>query len=169
MARLEPRLRLFSAREARAFLPAEPQKGDRHEVPQILVIRLARFHLVDNVHALNYTVFPEEAVEKARLTATVDEVEGDLISLSFEGETRASFVEPEKIGFTPKLMGNATFDLSGGAFASFELVAVGTRWGLGSCNGRRDPAPALMGIVFTLAGDSPAERLPPAFLSRYGW
>ncbi|MDA1249107.1 MAG: hypothetical protein O2820_07755, partial [Planctomycetota bacterium] len=41
--------------------------------------------------------------------------------------------------------------------------------GYGNCNQRQDPDPALMGIVFTIAGDSPAERLPPAFVSRYGW
>jgi len=48
-------------------------------------------------------------------------------------------------------------------------VAIGLRWGLGNCNLRRDPKPAPMGIVFTLAGDTPAERLPPAFVSRYEW
>ncbi|MFT7640267.1 MAG: hypothetical protein ACI9G1_002008, partial [Pirellulaceae bacterium] len=128
-----------------------------------------RFHLIDNVYALNYTYFPKEAVEKARVTATVEQVEGDLVSLRYEGETRASIVSPKKIGFEPKLLGRAKYNLKEQKFVSFELVAVGMRWGLGNCNQRHDPNPALMGIVFTLAGDSAAERLPPAFISRYGW
>ena len=159
----------FRKDEARTLLPAELKKGAKHNVPRELVQRLARFHLLDNVHALNYTFFPKEAIEKARLTSTVVQVEGDLVSLSFEGETRASMVSPKIIGYEPKLLGRATFNLKEQKFVSFELLAVGMRWGLGNCNQRHNPDPALMGIVFTLAGDSPAERLPPAFISRYGW
>ena len=159
----------FRKDEARTLLPAELKKGAKHNVPRELVQRLARFHLLDNVHALNYTFFPKEAIEKARLTSTVVQIEGDLVSLSFEGETRASMVSPKIIGYEPKLLGRATFNLKEQKFVSFELLAVGMRWGLGNCNQRHNPAPALMGIVFTLAGDSPAERLPPAFISRYGW
>jgi len=159
----------FRKAEARALLSPEPKKAAKHNVPRELVQRLARFHLLDNVHALNYTFFPKEAIEKARLTSTVVQIKGDLVSLSFEGETRASLVSPKKIGYEPKLLGRATFNLKEQKFVSFELLAVGMRWGLGNCNQRHNPAPALMGIVFTLAGDSPAERLPPAFFSRYGW
>ena len=159
----------FRKDEARAFLPAELKKDAKYNVPHELVQRLARFHLLDNVHALNYTFFPKEAIEKARLTSTVVQVKGDLVSLIFEGETRASLVSPKKIGYEPKLLGRATFNLKEQKFVSFELLAVGMRWGLGNCNQRHNPAPALMGIVFTLAGDSQAERLPPAFFSRYGW
>ena len=159
----------FRKEEARSFFPVEPKKGDQHEVPQALVQRLARFHLVDNVHALNYTVFPKEAIEKARITTTVVQVKDDLVSLSFEGETRASIEGSKKIGYAPKLLGRAKYDLRDRKFVSFELVAVGMRWGLGNCNQRHNPDPALMGIVFTIAGDSAAERLPPAFVSQYGW
>ena len=159
----------FRKDEARTLLPAKPKKDAKHDVPRELVQRLARFHLLDNVHALNYTFFPKEAIEKARLTSTVVQVKGDLVSLIFEGETRASLVSPKKIGYEPKLLGRATFNLKEQKFVSFELLAVGMRWGLGNCNQRHNPAPALMGIVFTLAGDSQAERLPPAFVSRYGW
>ena len=34
---------------------------------------------------------------------------------------------------------------------------------------RRSEFPDTTGVVFTLAGDSPAEKLPPAFVSRYDW
>jgi hypothetical protein len=159
----------FRKDEARAFVPAEPKKDDRHDVPRELVERLARFHLIDNVYALNYTFFPKEAVEKARLTAVVVQVEGDLVSLQLEGETRAALPNPQNIGYEPKLLGLAKYNLKDEKFVSFELVAVGMRWGLGNCNQRHDPNPAPMGIVFTLAGPSPAERLPPAFVSRYDW
>ena len=52
----------------------------------------------------------------------------------------------------------------------FQIVALGTRWGATQYNVRsndRDTAP--IGYAFTLAGDTPAERLAPAFLRAYGW
>ena len=54
----------FRKEEARAFLPAKPKKDAQHEVPRELVQRLARFHLIDYVYALNYTFFPKEAIEE---------------------------------------------------------------------------------------------------------
>ena len=158
----------FRKDEARAFLPAEPKQGDQHEVPRALIERLVCFHLIDNVHARNYTFFPKESIEKAQLTTTVVSVDGDLVSLCFEGETRA-VIESKKIGYAPKLLGRAKYNLKDQQFASFELLAVGLRWGLGNCNQRHNPNPALMGIVLTIAGNTPAERLPPTFISRYGW
>jgi len=158
----------FRKDEARAFLPTDPKPGDQHEVPRQLIQRLACFHLIDNVHALNYTFFSKESVEKARLATTVVGVDGDLVSLRFEGQTRA-VIQSKKIGYAPKLLGRATYNLKDQRFASLELVAVGLRWGLGSCNQRHNPNPELMGIVLTIAGETPAERLPPAFISRYGW
>lgn len=164
----------FKKDEARAFLPADPEPGARHEVPRRLVGRLARFHLLDNVRALNYAFFPEGAVEKAALTSEVVDVRGGLVSLRLEGATRAAQTETPHVagerGYDARLLGRATFDLGRRRFTAFELVAVGTRWGQGSCNLRHDdPGPAPMGVLLTLAGGSAAERLPPAFVSRYGW
>lgn len=159
----------FRKDEARAFLPPDPKPGARHEVPRGLVERLARFHLLDNVRALNYAFFPREAVGGAGLTTTVVGVGGDLVSLRFEGATRTSVPGPQERGYEPKLLGRATYDLKDGRFTAFELVAVGTRWGVGNCNQRHDARPGPMGVVLTLAGNSPAERLPPAFISHYGW
>lgn len=160
----------FTKTEARAFLPAEPKQGGAHDVPRPLVARLARFHLLDNVRALNYASFSDEAVEKARLTATVLGVDGGRVSLRFEGETRAATTEEPAQGYAPKLLGRGEYDLKAEKFVSFELVAVGDRWGTGNCNQRNDDtAPSPMGVVLTPAGDGPADRLPPAFISKYGW
>jgi hypothetical protein len=67
-------------------------------------------------------------------------------------------------GLAMRLLGKATFDLAKGRFLTFELVAVGSRWGGTQLNGRRgdlDAAP--IGILFTLAAGSPCERVAPAF------
>jgi hypothetical protein len=160
----------FRKAEAQAFLPDPIKVNATHEVPRPLVERLAQFHLVDNVRALNYAYFPKEAIQEARLAATVSEVKDDVATVRFEGRTRASMDGPFKQGYEPKLVGRARYNVKRQKFISFELVAVGMRWGAGNCNLRHDDAePAPMGIVLRLAGDSSAERLPPAFLSKYGW
>jgi hypothetical protein len=160
----------FRKAEARSFLPADPAIGAKHEVPRLLVERLARFSLTDNVRALNYNYFSTDAVERARLTTTVTGRNGDLLSIKLEGETRCAKPDPEGYGYEAKLLGNAMFDAKAGRFTTFELIAVGPRWGKGNCNLRHDdPGPAPMGVVFELAGDSPIDRIPPTHVGRYQW
>jgi hypothetical protein len=44
------------------------------------------------------------------------------------------------------------------------MVAIGSRWGGTRYNGRRrDADPAPIGILFSLADDTPCERVAPAF------
>lgn len=173
----------FSKAETRQFLP-QPQVGQKLEVPAPLIRRIARCHLVDNVRGQTWP-FDDGNVEKTRLTAEVAAVKGNVITLRLEGETRTSAEgtwsvrgyqdmnspSPQKRGFDTKLLGKASFDTKKERFTAFELVAAGTRWGGTQYNGRGDDlAPAPMGVVFTLAGESPAEHVAPAFFGRgYDW
>lgn len=160
----------FRKAEARSFLPAELRIDTRCDVPRPLVERLARFHLTDFVRALNYAWFPAEAVERARLITTITAVDGDRVGVRFQGETRCATPDPDGRGYEARLLGKATYDRKAERFTAFELVAVGTRWGQGNCNLRHDdPGPAPMGVVLTLAGHSPADRIPPAHVGRYRW
>jgi hypothetical protein len=173
----------FLRDEARSLLPESPEPGGKQSVPRRLVERIARFHLVDNVRGQTEP-FPHGSVERAEMTVDVTAVEGDLVSIRIAGATRArqemrtgvagdrDMNDPKRRerGFEAKLLGRATFDLKAAKFTSFEMVAVGTRWGGTLYNGRGgdlDPAP--IGVVFTLAADEPAERVAPAFFGGYGW
>jgi hypothetical protein len=179
----------FHKDEARAFLPEHPVKGAKGDVRRHLVERLARFHFVDLVRG-HTASFPQKAVERADLAAEVVDVKGNLVSLAYKGATRTSEVhegvhiegkwnakgpgipEPQTRGVDAKLEGQAVYDLKAERFVSFELVALSQRWGGNAYNGRldhRDFGPAPMGIVLTLAGDSPAERVPPMYFRSYGW
>jgi hypothetical protein len=173
----------FKREEARQFLPERIDAGRKWEVPAVLIRRIARCSLVDNVRGQTWP-FDEKDVERARLTAEVVSVERDIISLRLEGETRTAAEgtwsvrgyrdmnnpTPQKRGFEMRLLGNAKYDLRKARFTAFEMVALGTRWGGTQYNGRgNDLDPAPIGIAFTLAGDTPAERVAPAFLRAYGW
>jgi len=171
----------FRKEEARGFLPGDPAPGATREVPRELVERLARFHLLDSVRA-STEPFPKEAVREAGLTSTVVGRQGQRLSLRFEGRTRAAesgvaavqggerTTLKEERGFEARLLGRGSYDLTEERFVSFELLALGKRWGATVCNMRvGDLDTSRMGVLLTLAGPGKAERLPPAFVSHYGW
>ncbi len=179
----------FRKAEARAFLPEQAIKGAQVKVRRDLVERLARFHFVDLVRG-HTSSFPQKAVERAELTAEVIDVQGNLVSLGYKGRTRTSEVhdgvhvegkwnakgpgipEPQTRGVDARLEGQAVYDVKAEKFVSFEMLVVSQRWGGNAYNGRldaRDFGPAPMGIVLRLAGDSPAERVPPLYFRSYGW
>src|SRR5262249_6706078 len=128
-----------------------------------LLHRLACAHLIDNVRGQT-SPFEEREVQKARLRTEVTAADGGVVSLRLEGETRTAREGRREHGLDMRLLGKATFDLARGRFRTFELVAVGSRWGGTQLNGRRgDTDAAPIGILFTLAADSPCERVAPAF------
>jgi hypothetical protein len=173
----------FTKEEAAQFLPENPAPGQRYFVPEPLVRRIARFHLVDNVRGQTRP-YEEEDVARAQLIAEVEAVEGSRVTLRLEGETRTlaegtwaiqgyrdmGSPSHQRRGMETRLLGSAVFDREQGRFVAFEMMALGTRWGATQYNVRyedRDPAP--IGFVFSLTGDRPAERVAPAFLRAYGW
>jgi hypothetical protein len=173
----------FTRAEARRFVPGSLRPGATADVPQPLIERLARLHLVDNVRGQT-SPFPAGSVERARLESRVVAVDGETVTLRFEGETRTAtegkwpirgyrdMNQPsrQKRGVETRLLGRAKYDTKEGRFVSLELVAVGTRWRGTQYNGRaNDLAPAPYGAVLALAGKRPAERVAPEHFWAYGW
>jgi hypothetical protein len=153
----------FTRAEARQFVPAEAKVGQKQDLPVPLIHRIACAHLIDNVRGQT-APFEERQVKKARLSTEVTEVDGGVVTLRLEGETRTALEGGREHGLEMRLLGKGTFDLKKGRFLTFELVAVGSRWGATQLNGRRgDTDAAPIGILFTLAADSPCKRVAPAF------
>lgn len=169
----------FTKEEARSLLPAALEPGSRHDAPDPIVRRLARFHLVDNVRGQT-PPFSAEHLQKAKLSVQVARREREMIHLKLEGVTRAvekgrwpieglqsRSMEMER-GYDAKLLGRAVYDLKAGRFVSFDMVVVGTRWGATQYNVRgRDLSPAPMGHALRLAPTSEGpDRVAPAYA---GW
>jgi hypothetical protein len=166
----------FTKKEARQIVPAKVEVGQQQQMPMALVHRIACAHLIDNVRGQT-TPYDDKHVKKAQLSARVTAVDGDVVTLRLEGETRTAAEgnwpvqgnrdrKPgaQKRVFEARLLGKATYDLKKERFLTFELLAVGMRWGATQFNVRRDdPGPAPMGVLFTIAGDTPNERVAPAF------
>jgi len=153
----------FTKTEARQLLPAKVAVGQKQVVPAPIINRIACAHLVDNVRGQT-SPFDESQIKKAKLNTEVTVVEGNTVSIRIEGETLTADEGKTKHGLDVKLLGKATFDMLKQRFVSFELVAVGNRWGATQNNSRKgdlDTAP--IGLLFTLAGDGHCERVAPAF------
>ena len=173
----------FTAAEARRLLPPALRAGERTALPEPLVRRLARFHLLDSVRG-ETPAWRDEHVTRARLWSEVTAVEpagpapagqrARRVHLRLEGavlcqQAGAWAVRPFRRhwegltrGYDCRLLGEAVYDAAAGRFERFDLLAVGDRWGGTEHNARQeDLQPAPLGIAFELAGDAPADRTPP--------
>jgi hypothetical protein len=163
----------FTADEARDFLPERLEVGARREIPQRIVRRLARFHLLDSVRG-ETPPWRDEHVQSAAMNTEVVAVAGTKLRLRLEGTVLNSqsgtwAIRPfqEKLegmtrGYHCRLRGELTYDTEQGEFERFDVVVVGDRWGGTEHNNRQeDLLPSPMGIVFQLAGTTPADRTPP--------
>lgn len=171
----------FKKEEARRFIPEKHETGAEVAVPKALIQRLVRLSLVDNVRGQTSPYRPED-VKRAELTSKVTRIDGDRVTIRLSGTTRAvargtwaiagfkDMRRPSKQerGFEATLLGRAVFDLKKERFTQFDLLAVGTRWGATQYNGRADDLePAPIGVSFELAGDTPADKVAPAFWWKY--
>ena len=174
----------FSAGEARLLLPEPLEPGRRTTVPPLVVRRLARFHLVDNIKGQTLPFAEPEVSADSWLASEVVSRDGDAVVLRLTGATRAVAEGPWLMGdetwkpdgeyprgVTCELAGRAVWSPSRGAFTSFELVALGEYWGSGWLNNRSADDRGPIGFVFALAPRTPAGRVPPAFIDAYdaGW
>jgi hypothetical protein len=148
-------------------------------VPDKLVRRLARLHLLDSVRGVNDArPFDDKHVAKAEMFMRVVEVDGDILRLKIEGITRAVEAplahaagsgrpDEKERGYEARLLGHATADLRRGRFLSFDLVAIGPRWGgHGGAHSMRqdDPGPQPMGLAFRMV---PASELTETAVPRH--
>ena len=169
----------FSADEARLLLPEPLQPGSRVVVPPLVIRRLARFHLVDNIKGQTLP-FAEAEVADSWLASEVVSRDGDEVVLRLSGATRAVAEGPWLMGenaWTPdaeyprsvtcELAGRAVWSPSRGAFTSFELVGLAEYRGSGWLNNRKPEDHGPIGFLFTLAPRTPAAKVPPAFIDIY--
>lgn len=155
----------FRREEAVQFIPSKFEVGATSLLPNPLIRRLARAHLVDTVRGQS-RAFSDSEIKMAYLKSTVTGVKGQTIEVRFDGETRA---DSGSHGMALKLIGGAVYDLNAQKFTRFELVAAGNRWGGTQYNYRGNDPPSPIGFAFTLASTSQPDLLAPELFGAYGW
>jgi hypothetical protein len=163
----------FTQEEAASLIKETAEIGHCYPMPWPLVLRLARFHLLDTVRGESPR-WRSKQVKRAEIFLTVEERQREQIQLRLEGivhnEAPPNFeINPYngKIvdmasGINLRLLGYLTYQKEQQAFTRFDLLATGLRWGATAYNDRfGDLGPAPIGFAFELAGPALFERTPP--------
>jgi hypothetical protein len=173
----------FRKEEVRSMLPDKIEAGQSKEVPTPLVERLARYHLVDIVRGQSLH-YPPNAVREAKMTVTVQKVQNGIAEVAVTGRTKThhggrwavagykDLNQPSEQtrGVETQILGKGQYNIAAGRFLKLDLVALGTRFGGTAYNARGDDlAASPIGFLFSVAGNTPPERVAPAAFWDYGW
>jgi hypothetical protein len=137
----------------RPLVPDDPRPGQTLSVPEKLVARIARYHLVDNTRG-EPPFWEPEHVRKAELTITIASVTPGAVRLRLDGavllSTSADPSQSER-GYDARLLGHLTYDCKADALTRFDAVALGDHWGEGRFTPDARPGRAPLGVAFLLA------------------
>lgn len=172
----------FNRDEARSWMPQKISVGQKHTLPEPLALRLARFHVVDNVSGQEGP-YAKADIEHAEIEIEITSVDGNDATIQISGLFRSKSDGVYKLGETDwrhfpsrtrgvdaTLRGEATWNIEQRRFSSFRAAAHGKAWGGSGLNGRRgvtQEQPAVIGWYFEQAHDDPRDRLAPAFIDVY--
>jgi hypothetical protein len=166
----------FSSEEVAGWLPKDATPGTTYPVSDLVIRRLARFHLVDNV--LGQTLpFADEEIVAASLEGRVLSREGNRVTIALRGKTSASADGVWRLGdndwkptqpwprtATTELLGSLVVDVEAGSIEELSLVALLLWTGHTRFNTRRTES-GQVGILFERV---PADQsVAPAFVDIY--
>lgn len=162
--------------DAVQLVPSILAVGSRAQMSKATFAAWGRLHFVDFVRGLTVSYDPDQ-VRIAELRSRISQVERDVVALRLSGNFVASATGEWSIngaldratptkqarGIDLNLLGRARFDTKQRRFLSFELVAVGKRWG-GTAYNRRFGDLASQPIGFLVTQNDPAYWFIPAAL-----
>lgn len=162
--------------EWQEFIPANPVKGNRHEIGKAVTERLALFHLMPRRLTSEGAGWGRSQLRTAKVVLIVEEVSDTRIRFRAEGFAHlGSTYEADKattpngplaFGYEAPLHGIVEYDRKRKLISRFDLIALGDVWGRwGDANNKSQtverPGRQPILIAFERAGDSPSDRIPP--------
>jgi hypothetical protein len=154
----------LTADEWKGLVPAGAKKGDVVPLPPRMVLRLLRFHFVDNTRG-EPPAWERQDVRSYSLELKVTDVTAKAIVLKLEGRALlATHADPDKAkrGFDVSVLATIRYDLEKKAIDRFDGVALGQHWGQGPYTNGARPGRTPLGIAFDLArGDTAVDQVPP--------
>jgi hypothetical protein len=156
----------FKKDELETMLPGKFEKKTEWDLPEALVRRTCRLHMVDNVRGQT-NGFRDDAVKAASIKCKVDKLKKGVVYFDMEGEVE---LDDGRRGLDAKILGKGEYNTKEQKFTKFELVVVGERWGRTQYNAREDDTErAPIGYCFQIATDKPIDKIAPASFGEYGW
>jgi hypothetical protein len=143
----------LTKKEATSFVPPDAKLGQTIPVPEPIINRISRFHLLDNTRG-EPEFWKKDQVRKTAMTLTVTAATKETISLQLDGaillSTDADLNKAER-GYDLKLHGELRYSLKTERFEQFDLAAIGQHWGEQAYAGKARSGKTQLGVVFTLA------------------
>src|SRR5262245_54996732 len=135
--------------EWKALIPTDNKKGDKFLLPDALIERMCRYHLLSNAMGSRIgdtwgAVGPAQkrGIRAKEATLTVESVSPANICLTLDGFVHlgnafdpraAQWKEPKDsvkaVGYEARLRGHLTYDRDKGAFTRFDMIALGDMYG----------------------------------------
>jgi hypothetical protein len=146
------------------MVPTKPKKGDRGSIPDGVIEKLVRYHLVDNTRG-EPPAWQKAEIRKSSLIYEVLEVTPKTVHFRLKGQALlASDKNPAmaKRGFDAQMVGDLVYDKGRKAITRFDLIAFGDHWGSTAYTGGARPGRQPLGVSFELAdGRKPQDLVPP--------
>lgn len=170
----------MTADEVKTFAPAKLKPGFSYEIPEKIVRRLVRWHLVDQVKGES-PAWEDSQILDASIIATVTQVGGvkagpPRVRIKLVGKVNcvcppSGEVNPftnDKVtserGIDALIKGWLTYDTAAESFTDFDMLACGERWGTATYNFRhQDLERSPIGFAFELLDVKPENKVKPAF------
>jgi len=175
----------MTAEEVKTFTPAKPEPGLKYEIPEKIVRRLVKFHLIDQVKGES-PKWEESQILNASINAIVTQV-ADVesgtprIRIRLKGNAKCVCPPTGQVnpytknritterGIDVVIRGWLTYDTKTKTFTDFELLACGERWGTATYSFRaRDLERSPIGFAFEKLEPKPENLIRPAF-ARQGY
>ena len=157
----------LTASEWHALVPADVRVGSVIAVPDAVVLRFARYHLVDSTGG-EPSFWEPEHVRSAAMTLTVEKVADGRVRLRLNGRallaTAADVAKADR-GYDVELLGNLDYNSTSHRLERFDALALGRAWGgnphWGSTNDQNRGTHLAVAIELA-SGSEAADTVPPA-------
>ena len=151
--------------EWKSLLPRDPRVGDLVPMPEKVIERILRFHLVDSTRG-EPPMWRRGDIRKQEILVRIESVTVSTVRLRIYGTTLlATSAESHKAdrGFDASILGYIEYQPHKQRITRFDMVAVGDHWGSGAHTRRRTrPGRTPLGVAFELTdGQAPADRVAP--------
>lgn len=153
--------------ERKSLIPANPKKGDRHDVAAPIQKRFYSTIGIDYMEG-SVSALP---TTKSTMTLTVDKIDEQTLVLRLNGYAhlgKAFEDESKARGSELRLLGAVHYDRKKQVIIRFDAVGIGRAWGRRSDEIRLEKNPWTYGIAVELVtGDAPQDLIPPYNMLHY--
>ena len=150
--------------EAKAMLALADEPTKPFKLPASLVLRIVRYHLVDNVRG-SPDMWAVKELKEYPFTARVSGRTKETVEVLFSGKFKLHHEGTNARGYEGSLEGQLTLQVAQGTVSRFRALATGKAWGDGTYNPHSPQGHYPLVVAMMEASDPVARLIPPEAVS----